>query len=117
MFTLNCKGRLLVIDGPVVMGILNITPDSFYSSSRTTNEDEIIAKAGNMLQAGATIIDIGGQSTRPGSERVAEGEEMDRVIPAIQTVLKKFPEAIISSRHFLRRRGKRSRAGRCLYCK
>ena len=96
MFTLNCKGKLLVIDGPKVMGILNITPDSFYAGSRFNNIDAILKKAEKMLQDGATILDIGGQSTRPGSERIAVDEELKRVITPIENIIKHFPDAIIS---------------------
>lgn len=96
MFTLNCKGKLLVIDGPKVMGILNITPDSFYSGSRFSNADAILKQTEKMLGEGAFIIDVGGQSTRPGSERISADEELKRVIPVIESILKNFPAAIIS---------------------
>lgn len=96
MYTLNCAGRLLSLDKPVVMGILNITPDSFYMNSRYQQADEMLLKAEAMLAAGAGILDIGGQSTRPGSEMVNAEIEMDRVIPAIELVHKQFPGAIIS---------------------
>ena len=96
MFTLNCKGRLLVIDKPLVMGIINATPDSFFGGSRFDGVDEIVTEAEKMLNDGADIIDIGGQSTRPGSELIAADEEIKRVIPAIQAILDKFPGAIIS---------------------
>jgi len=71
MFTLNCKGRILHIDKPIVMGIINITPDSFYSGSRYESQDAILNKAAQMMNDGATILDIGGQSSRPGSERLS----------------------------------------------
>lgn len=96
MFTLNCKGRLLVIQQPIVMGIINTTPDSFYSGSRTTGMDAILLRAEGMLKDGAVILDIGGQSTRPGSEQVGENEELKRVIPAIEAVIARFPQAFIS---------------------
>jgi dihydropteroate synthase len=96
MFTLNCKGRLLVIDQPIAMGILNITPDSFYSVSRLQQTDEAVAKAGQMIAEGATILDIGGQSTRPGSERLSAEEELKRVIPVIQLIKQQFPAIYIS---------------------
>lgn len=95
MFTLNCKGRLLVVDKPVVMGILNITPDSFYSGSRI-NENDVLRKAEKMLADGAAIIDIGGQSTRPGSEQIGADEELKRIISSIENLAKHFPAAIIS---------------------
>lgn len=96
MFTLNCKGRLLALDKPVVMGIINATPDSFYEGSRFTLTEDILGQAEKMLQDGATILDIGGQSTRPGSTQVGEHEEMERVIPAIETIGLHFPQALIS---------------------
>jgi dihydropteroate synthase len=95
MFTLNCKGRLLVIDKPIVMGILNITPDSFYPGSRV-NDTSVLTRAEQMLAEGAAILDIGGQSTRPGSEQIGAGEELKRVIGSIESLIKRFPDAIIS---------------------
>ncbi len=96
MFTLNCKGRLLIVDKPLVMGIINTTPDSFYAGSRFEAVDEVLRQAEQMLKDGATILDIGGQSTRPGSEKISEEEEMKRVIDPIEAVNKNFPEAFIS---------------------
>ena len=96
MFTLNCKGRLLVIDKPLVMGIINATPDSFYSGSRFNEVDQILSIAERMLADGADILDIGGQSTRPGSEQISAEEEIKRVIPAIEIITKRFPETFIS---------------------
>jgi dihydropteroate synthase len=96
MFTVNCRGRLLVINEPIVMGIINTTPDSFYQGSRASTTHEILVRAEQMLMDGATILDLGGQSTRPGSLNVGADEEMKRVIPAIEAVCKKFPEAIVS---------------------
>ena len=96
MFTLNCRGKILVIEKPIVMGIINITPDSFFSVSRAQNNDAILRKAEKMLSEGAAIIDIGGQSTRPGSDNISIDEEMRRVIPAVEVILKKNSEAIIS---------------------
>ena len=95
MYTLNCKGRLLVLDKPVVMGILNITPDSFYSGSRI-QQSEVLQKARQMINEGATILDIGGQSTRPGSARLTVDEELKRVLPAIEAIRKGFPSVFLS---------------------
>lgn len=95
MYTLNCKGRLLVLEKPVVMGILNITPDSFYSGSRIDQKD-VVKKAGQMIAEGATIIDIGGQSTRPGSDRLTAQEELDRVLPAINSIRQNYPGVFLS---------------------
>ncbi len=84
MFTLNCKGRLLALDTPLVMGIINVTPDSFYSGSRTIAIDDVLRQAEMMLADGAAILDIGGQSIRPGSVDVGADEELKRVIPATE---------------------------------
>lgn len=96
MFTLNCKGRLLVIDEPVVMGIINMTPDSFYSNSRRSTVDTALQQADNMLALGAAMLDVGGQSTRPGATYVDTDEELSRVIPVVEAIRERFPEAIIS---------------------
>lgn len=97
MHTLNCKGRLLTIDKPIVMGIINATPDSFYSGSRQQSIDEILRQAEKMLNQGATILDIGGQSTRPGSEKITAEEELKRVIEPVAAINQRFPEAHISN--------------------
>ncbi|MFZ9718400.1 MAG: dihydropteroate synthase [Chitinophagaceae bacterium] len=96
MFTLNCKGKLLHITEPIVMGIINVTPDSFYEGSRKQQQTAWLNTAAQMLEEGAAILDIGGQSTRPGSEAIGVQEEMDRVLPAIAGVHHAFPEAILS---------------------
>ena len=96
MLTLNCKGKLILIDKPLVMGIINVTPDSFYENSRQQNNGSILLLAKKMIEEGADIIDIGGQSTRPGSERISIKEELQRVLPAVETILKEYPNAIIS---------------------
>ncbi|MBC7872574.1 MAG: dihydropteroate synthase [Ferruginibacter sp.] len=96
MFTLNCKGRLLVVDKPLVMGIINTTPDSFYSGSRQEVTEAVLHKADQMLKEGASILDIGGQSTRPGSEKLGPDEELKRVLAPIEAIHRNFPEAIIS---------------------
>lgn len=96
VYTLNCKGKLICLDKPVVMGIINCTPDSFYADSRVLDIDAIVHKAIAMIQAGASILDLGGQSTRPGSTYISADKEMERVLPAIDAVHKALPEAIIS---------------------
>ena len=96
MFSLNCNGRLLVLDKPLVMGIINATPDSFYEGSRFMGEDGILKQAEKMLREGADMLDIGGQSTRPNSKRIAAGEELKRVIAAVESLHYNFPDAIIS---------------------
>ena len=96
MFTINCKGKLLLMDKPLVMGIINITLDSFYAGSRVQGENDILTCAATMIEEGADIIDVGAQSTRPGSERITAGEELKRLLPAIRSILEKFPGTIIS---------------------
>ena len=96
MYTLNCRGKLLMIDKPVVMGIINATPDSFYAASRQQNADAFLRKAETMIADGATILDIGGQSTRPGSEVVGVQEELKRVIEPIEALCQNFPDIFIS---------------------
>ena len=93
--TVLADGRVLNYDKVLIMGILNITPDSFYENSRTAIE-EVVAKAGQMLADGADILDIGGESTRPGSEAVAAEEEQARVLPVIKALRKAYPEAVLS---------------------
>ena len=96
MYTLNCKGKLLVIEKPLVMGIINATPDSFYNQHLHNELNAIIASAEKMISEGAAILDIGGQSTRPLSERITAEEEMKRVLPVIQLLHEKYPEIILS---------------------
>lgn len=97
MSTINCKGKLLDLSAtPVVMGIINITDDSFFADSRTKQLDAILDKAAKHLAEGAQILDIGAQSTRPGAEMVGADTETDRLIPAITALLDRFPEVIIS---------------------
>ena len=93
--SLNCRGRLISLETPVVMGILNITPDSFYADSRVTYEKTVEA-AEKMLADGATFLDVGGYSTRPGAADISPTEEADRVLPAIEAILDSFPDALIS---------------------
>lgn len=95
MYTLNCKGRLLLVDNPLVMGIMNTTPDSFYAGSRY-QEADLLKQAERMIADGAAILDIGGQSTRPGSERVSVEEELKRVTGPIQAIHQRFPDIVIS---------------------
>ncbi|RYZ22025.1 MAG: dihydropteroate synthase [Chitinophagaceae bacterium] len=95
-FSLNCRGRLIELSEPGVLGILNVTPDSFFAGSRVQQEAELLRRAEEMLLEGALFLDIGGQSTRPGSERVGEDEELARVLPAIEAIRRNFPLALIS---------------------
>lgn len=96
MYTINCKGKLLVIDRPWVMGIINATPDSFFEGHLSKEMESIVALAGTMLADGAAILDIGGQSTKPGSKKISAEEEINRVIPVIEAIAQQYPDAIIS---------------------
>lgn len=97
-YTLNCSGRLIDLREARVMGILNLTPDSFYSGSRLDENALalVVENAGQMLAEGATFLDIGGYSTRPGAADISPETEMERVLPAIAAIRQEFPEAIIS---------------------
>lgn len=94
--TINCKGKLLNLDSPIVMGILNITPDSFFDGGRYSSEKQILIKCEHYLNEGASIIDIGGYSSRPNAIHISVEEEITRVIPAIKLVIQQFPDAILS---------------------
>ncbi|MFM7053429.1 MAG: dihydropteroate synthase [Bacteroidota bacterium] len=93
---LNVGGRLLDLQTPKVMGILNVTDDSFYDGGKFTHTASILRQAGKLIRDGADIVDIGGQSTRPGAKHLSEKAELRRVLPAVKSVLDKFPEAILS---------------------
>jgi dihydropteroate synthase len=94
--TINCKGTLIDLTAPKVMGILNITPDSFYDGGKYKNESEILNQVEKMLLDGATFIDVGAYSSRPGAQHISEEEELKRSIPVIRLLLQHFPEIIIS---------------------
>ncbi len=96
MYVLNCNGKLLSLNTPVVMGIINATTDSFFKGDLAGGVEKMTMVATQMLQDGAGIIDIGGQSTRPGSQQITPDEETKRVIPLIKSIRDKHPEAIIS---------------------
>ena len=96
MFTLNCKGRLLIIEKPIVMGIINITNDSFYSGSRTPTIEQALLQAEKMLSEGATILDVGAQSTRPGSEQAGAEKEAEKILPVVDALRKNFTGTFIS---------------------
>ncbi len=93
---INCKGKLIDLSTPKVMGILNVTPDSFFDGGKYKNESEILVQVETMLNHGATFIDIGGYSSRPNADDVSEEEELNRVIPVIKLILKHFPDTLIS---------------------
>ena len=94
--TLNCKGQLLDLSRPQVMGILNITPDSFFDGGRFQDEKALLQQVEKMLREGASILDIGGASSRPGAVEVPENEEIARVLSATQAILQHFPDALLS---------------------
>lgn len=94
--TVLADGRELTYEKMCIMGILNITPDSFYAGSRVDGLQEVVRRAGKMLEDGAGILDIGGESTRPGSDSVSAAEEQERVLPVIEAVRKAYPQAVIS---------------------
>ncbi len=96
MKSINCKGKLLNFDEPVVMGIINATPDSFFEGHIKLTPGEIVSLAGKMINDGASILDIGGQSTKPGSQPITVQEEMDRVLPVVESIHKAYPGMILS---------------------
>lgn len=93
---MNIRGRLISLANPKIMGVLNVTPDSFYRGSRFDSEDAILKQTEKMLHDGATFIDVGGYSSRPGAEEITSSEEIRRTSTAVQFIVKSFPEAIIS---------------------
>lgn len=95
-YTLNCNGRLLSLEEPCVMGILNVTPDSFYAQSRVQTERDIVLRARQILDEGGSVIDVGACSTRPDSTPASQEEEMERLRLALGTLRREMPDAIIS---------------------
>lgn len=93
---INCKGKLIDLTTPKVMGILNCTPDSFFDGGRYKNENELLQQAERMLTEGADFIDIGAYSSKPNADFVTEDEELQRIVPVVEMVLKHFPETQIS---------------------
>lgn len=94
--TINCKGQLIDLSSPKVMGILNITPDSFYDGGQYKDEKTIINQVEIMLIEGTTFIDVGAYSSRPKAKHIGEDEELKRIIPIVELVLKQFPESLLS---------------------
>jgi len=94
--TINCNGKLINLSTPKVMGILNVTPNSFYDGGKYHNETEILKQAEKMLSEGAGFIDIGAYSSKPNAEFVSEEEEISRILPIVKAVAKQFPEALLS---------------------
>ena len=94
--TINCKGQLIDLSSPKVMGILNITPDSFYDGGAFKNEKDILKQVEKMLNEGATFIDVGAYSSRPNADHVSETDELKRILPIVNLILKEFSKTLLS---------------------
>lgn len=94
--TINCKGNLIDISTPKVMGILNLTPDSFYDGGKYKNTREVLSQVETMLNQGATFVDVGAYSSKPNANSVSESEELNRIIPIIEVLISEFPEILLS---------------------
>jgi len=94
--TINCKGQLIDLSSPKVMGILNITPDSFYDGGQYKDEKAILNQVERMLNEGATFIDVGAYSSRPNANHISDDEELKRIISIVELILKQFPESLLS---------------------
>jgi len=94
--TLNAGGKLIDLSTPKVMGIINLTPDSFYAGSRKQGTDAAIQQARTMLNDGADFLDLGAYSSRPGADDISTREETDRLLPVVEAIVKEFPEAVLS---------------------
>ena len=94
--SLNCKGELIDLSTPKVMGILNITPDSFYDGGQFKDSKSILVQTEKLISEGATFVDVGAYSSRPGADFVSENEELHRITPVLELILKHFPKALIS---------------------
>ncbi len=115
MKTINCKGKLIGLEVPKVMGILNLTPDSFFDGGKYNSEKDALLQTEKMLVEGADFIDIGAYSSRPGAKNISEKEELNRILPVIGSVLKEFPEILISADTFRSEVAKQCiRAGACM---
>jgi len=96
MFSINCNGKLIDLSSPKVMGILNITPDSFFDGGKYNNPQSIVKQVEKMLSEGATFIDVGAYSSRPGAKHISEKEEKERILPVIKLLAKEFPQILMS---------------------
>jgi len=96
MKSINCKGKLIDLNHPKVMGILNLTPDSFYDGGKYKSDKEFLSQTEKMIKEGATFIDIGAYSSRPGAEHISEKKELLRLIPILEIILQNFPELLVS---------------------
>ena len=98
--TINCKGNLVDLSTPKVMGILNVTPDSFYDGGKYDSDKELLQQTEKMLHEGATFIDVGAYSSRPRAEYISEDQELKKLIPTIELLVNTFPDIIISADTF-----------------
>ena len=108
--TINCKGQIIDLSTPKIMGILNITPNSFYDGGKYSLENNAISQVEKMLKGGATFIDIGAYSSKPNAEFVSEKEELNRITPVVKAIINEFPEAMLSIDTF-----RSSVAQECIY--
>lgn len=106
--TINCKGTLVDFSSPKVMGILNITPDSFFDGGKYQHKKAILTQTEKMLKEGATFIDVGAYSSRPGADHVSEEEELRRILPAVALLLREFPDIYLSIDTFRSRVAKKT---------
>jgi dihydropteroate synthase len=96
LMTINCKGILIDLTRPKVMGILNLTPNSFFDGGKYADENEVLEQVAKMLNEGATFIDVGAYSSKPNAEYVSEEEELQRLLPVVEVLVKEFPKIILS---------------------
>jgi dihydropteroate synthase len=94
--TINAGGKLIDLSNPTVMGIINLTPDSFFADSRKQGIDEVLLQAGKMLDEGATFLDLGAYSSRPGADDISIQEETDRLLPVVEAIAARYPDAVLS---------------------
>ena len=106
--TINCKGKLIDFSKPKVMGVLNITPDSFFDGGKYKNEQDILRQTEKMLLDGATFIDVGAYSSRPGAKHVSEEEELKRIVPVVELLVAEFPDILISIDSFRSKVGQKT---------
>lgn len=115
MKQINCKGKLVDLSSPKVMGILNLTPDSFYDGGKFNTENDVLKQVELLLFEGATFIDIGAYSSRPLAKHISQEEELARLIPVLKTILSHFPDILISVDTFRSEVAKQSvKAGACM---
>jgi len=94
--TINCKGKLIALSTPKIMGILNLTPDSFYDGGKYRDENSVFLQVEKMLTDGAAFIDVGAYSSRPGAQHISEQEELKRIVPIVKKLIAKFPDILLS---------------------